>query len=61
MADIGATLREARMRAKIDINEVEARTMLAYSLFVGSYFVSARTGKRQRAESVRLAIDKLLE
>jgi cytoskeleton protein RodZ len=28
MADIGATLREARMRAKIDINEVESRTKI---------------------------------
>src|SRR5581483_8443960 len=28
MADFGATLREARMRAKIDINEVEARTKI---------------------------------
>jgi cytoskeleton protein RodZ len=28
MADIGATLREARMRAKIDINEVERRTKI---------------------------------
>jgi cytoskeletal protein RodZ len=28
MPDIGATLREARMRAKIDINEVEARTKI---------------------------------
>jgi hypothetical protein len=28
MADIGATLREARMRAKIDINEVEASTKI---------------------------------
>jgi cytoskeleton protein RodZ len=28
MADIGARLREARMRAKIDINEVEVRTKL---------------------------------
>jgi cytoskeletal protein RodZ len=28
MADIGATLREARMRAKIDINEVEERTKI---------------------------------
>jgi len=28
MADIGATLREARMRAKIDINEVETRTKI---------------------------------
>lgn len=28
MADIGATLREARMRARIDINEVEIRTKI---------------------------------
>jgi cytoskeleton protein RodZ len=28
MADIGARLREARMRAKIDINEVESRTKI---------------------------------
>ncbi|MFL5859721.1 MAG: helix-turn-helix domain-containing protein [Solirubrobacteraceae bacterium] len=28
MAEIGATLREARMRAKIDINEVERRTKI---------------------------------
>ncbi len=28
MADIGATLREARLRAKIDINEVETRTKI---------------------------------
>jgi cytoskeleton protein RodZ len=28
MAEIGATLREARMRAKVDINEVETRTKI---------------------------------
>src|ERR1700740_2083566 len=28
MAEIGATLREARMRAQIDINEVETRTKI---------------------------------
>jgi cytoskeleton protein RodZ len=28
MADIGATLREARMRARIDITEVETRTKI---------------------------------
>src|SRR5947209_17274540 len=28
MADIGATLREARMRARIDISEVETRTKI---------------------------------
>src|SRR5437660_3268307 len=28
MADIGSTLREARMRSRIDISEVEARTKI---------------------------------
>ena len=28
MADIGTTLREARMRARIDISEVESRTKI---------------------------------
>src|ERR1022692_4179955 len=28
MADIGSTLREARLRARIDINEVETRTKI---------------------------------
>jgi len=40
--------------------EVEARAMLAYSLFVGAYFVRAGAGKRSRAEVVELAIDHLL-
>jgi AcrR family transcriptional regulator len=43
-----------------DEDDVEARTMLAYSLFVGAYFVRARPGKRRRAEVMRLAIDRLL-
>jgi AcrR family transcriptional regulator len=42
-------------------DEVEARAILAYSLFVGSYFVAARHGRRKRADAIRLAIDKLLE
>src|SRR5919201_2604713 len=50
MADIGSTLREARMRAKIDISEVEAETKIRakylraleneeWSLLPGSTFV----------------------
>jgi AcrR family transcriptional regulator len=41
--------------------EVEARAMLAYSLFVGAYFVRAGSGKRSRAQVIGLAIDRLLE
>ncbi len=42
-------------------DEAEARAMLAYSLFVGGYFVTAVPGKRKRAEVMQLAIDQLLE
>ncbi|MBA3865458.1 MAG: TetR/AcrR family transcriptional regulator [Solirubrobacterales bacterium] len=45
----------------VDEDEVEARAMLAYSLFIGSYFVSAQHGKRSRARVMQLAIDRLLE
>jgi AcrR family transcriptional regulator len=41
-------------------DEVEARAMLAYSLFVGAYFVRTKAGKRRRAEVLQLAIDDLL-
>ena len=41
-------------------DEVEARSMLAYSLLIGSYFVSApRTGKARR-HVLGLAVDRLL-
>lgn len=36
--------------------EAEARTMLAYSLLIGAYFISARP----RAEMMQLALDHLL-
>jgi AcrR family transcriptional regulator len=41
-------------------DEVEARSMLTYSLFVGSYFIPARPGGNSRSQRVRLAIDHLL-
>lgn len=44
-----------------DEEDVEARAMLAYSLFVGAYFVRAKPGKRSRAEVMSLAIDRLLD
>jgi len=44
-----------------DEEDVEARAMLAYSLFIGSYFVSAAHGKRTRAQVQQLAVDRLLD
>ena len=44
-----------------DEKDVEARSMLAYSLLVGSYFISARHGERSRSDVVRLAVDRLLD
>jgi hypothetical protein len=41
-------------------DDAEARALLAYSLFVGSYFFSAGHGRRTRAEVRQLAIDRLL-
>ncbi|HWA54273.1 MAG TPA: helix-turn-helix domain-containing protein [Solirubrobacterales bacterium] len=40
--------------------DAEARAMLAYTLFIGSYFVAGGHGKRRRAEVVKLALDRLL-
>ena len=44
----------------IDEDDTDARTMLAYSLLVGSYFVAAGHGDRTRAEVLQLAVDRLL-
>jgi AcrR family transcriptional regulator len=43
-----------------DENEVEARTMLAYSLMIGSYFVSGRHDGKSHQQVLGLAIDRLL-
>jgi AcrR family transcriptional regulator len=43
-----------------DGGEAEARSMLAFSLFIGSYFIAAEHGERSRAEVLQLAIDRLL-
>jgi hypothetical protein len=42
-----------------DEDEVEARCMVALSLFVGSPFVAADHGGRSRAEVVALALKRL--
>lgn len=44
-----------------DEEDAEARAILTYSLFVGSYFIAARHGTMRRAEAIQLALDKLLE
>ena len=44
-----------------DEDEVEARCMLTYSLFVGSYFIAAQHDGKSRSEVVQLAIDRLLD
>ena len=43
-----------------DDDEVEARSMLAFSLFVGSNFVAAEHGGRSRTRVVKLAAEHLL-
>jgi AcrR family transcriptional regulator len=43
-----------------DENDVEARCMLAFSLFIGSYFIAARHPDKSRSEVLQLAIDRLL-
>jgi AcrR family transcriptional regulator len=43
-----------------DENDVEARSMLAFSLFIGSYFIAVEHGDKTRAQVLRLAADRLL-
>ena len=43
-----------------DADDVEARSMLAFSLFVGSYFIAARHERKSRSQVLQLAIDRLL-
>jgi AcrR family transcriptional regulator len=40
-------------------DDVEVRSMLAYSLLVGSYFISAQASDRSRSEVLQLALDRL--
>jgi AcrR family transcriptional regulator len=44
-----------------DEEDVEARAMLAFSLWIGSHFIAADHGERSRAEVVGLAFGRLLE
>ena len=42
-----------------DENDVEARSMLAFSLFIGSYFIAAEHSGKTRSQVLQLAIDRL--
>jgi AcrR family transcriptional regulator len=43
-----------------DEDEVEARSMLAFSLWIGNHFIAAQHGERTRSQVLRLAVDRLL-
>ncbi len=44
----------------VDEKDVEARSMLAYSLLIGSYFIAAQHGDKTRSQVLQLAVDRLL-
>jgi AcrR family transcriptional regulator len=44
----------------VDENDVEARCMLVFSLFIGSYFIAAQHGAQTRSQVLGLAFDRLL-
>jgi AcrR family transcriptional regulator len=44
----------------VDENDVEARCMLVFSLFIGSYFIAAQHGGKTRYQVLGLAFDRLL-
>jgi AcrR family transcriptional regulator len=43
-----------------DPDDVEARCLLAFSLFVGDHMIAAEHGKRSRAEVIQRSVEKLL-
>jgi AcrR family transcriptional regulator len=43
----------------LDEDEVEVRSMLTFSLFIGSYFIAADHAGRSRSEVLRLALERL--
>jgi AcrR family transcriptional regulator len=45
----------------VDETDVEARSMLAYSLLIGSYFITAHHGDKTRSQTLQLAVDRLLK
>jgi AcrR family transcriptional regulator len=70
-SDVGGRLRRADNRRLgfvrslfrqfcLDEDEVEVRSMMAYSMVVGSYLVAADHGDKTRSQVLQLAIDRLL-
>jgi len=53
-------LRALFRQISADDDEAEARSMLAYSLVIGSYFIAADHGERTRAQVLTLAAARLL-
>ncbi len=43
-----------------DEDDVEVRSMLAYSLLIGGYFIAAQPDGRSRSQLLQLAVDRLL-
>lgn len=44
-----------------DEQDVEARSVLAYSLLIGNYFIAAKHGEWSRPQVLQFAIDRLLD
>jgi len=44
----------------VDENDIEARSMLAFSLFIGSHFIAADHEDKTRSQVLQLALDRLL-
>jgi AcrR family transcriptional regulator len=55
-----AFLRSLFGEFRLDADDVEARSMLAYSLLIGSYFIVAQHDGRSRSQVLGLAVDRLL-
>jgi AcrR family transcriptional regulator len=55
-----AYLRSLFGQLSLDEDDVEARSMLAYSLLIGSYFIAAQHDGRTRSQMLQIAVDRLL-
>jgi len=44
-----------------DEDDVDVRSMLAYSAVIGSYFIAAEHGDKTRSQVLQLALDRLLQ
>ncbi len=44
-----------------DEDDAEARSMLAYSLLIGSYFIAIQHDGKSRSQMLQLAVDRLLD